>query len=255
MQRGDPEVGEDALLGGRVRLVQPRQGFRVAIDAVLLAAAVDARPGERVLDVGCGVGAAALCLAARLPGVDVVGVDCDQASIALAADNARRNGVADRVTFVEVDVAAPPAALAAGSFDHVMTNPPHLAAGRGRPSPMAGKASSTVEGRADLAAWLRFCAARARRRGSVTAIHRADRLVELLPLLAAAVGAPTILPLWPGGEGAAARRVIVAARLGVGGPARLLPGLVLHGAGGGFTAAAEAILRGGAALPLDLRPA
>ena len=71
----DLETTEDALLGGRVRLLQLRRGYRVAVDSVLLAASVEASAGARILDLGCGTGAVALCLAARVPGVTVVGLE------------------------------------------------------------------------------------------------------------------------------------------------------------------------------------
>ena len=64
---------EDKLLDGRVTFLQPRHGYRVAIDPVLLAAAVPARSGDRILDLGSGTGAASLCLAARLQDVHVTG--------------------------------------------------------------------------------------------------------------------------------------------------------------------------------------
>ena len=118
---------EDALLGGRVQLLQPARGYRVAIDAVLLAAAVDAAPGQRILDLGAGVGAVGLCLAARLAGCGVVGIELQEALAALAERNANLNGMADRVRTVVHDLANPlPADL--GRFDHVVTNPPYLAA-------------------------------------------------------------------------------------------------------------------------------
>ena len=127
---GAPAVAEDALLGGRVRLVQPAEGYRAAIDPVFLAAAVPAATGETVLDVGAGAGAAALCLAARLPEVRVCGVELAPDLVRLAVGNAGLNGLAGRVEFMAGDLLRPPARLAAGTFDHVMANPPYLPAGR-----------------------------------------------------------------------------------------------------------------------------
>src|SRR4029077_13316478 len=116
---------EDALLGGRVRLLQPRRGYRVAVDAVLLAAAVDAGPDQRALDLGAGVGAVGLCVAARLPGCRIVGIELQPELAALAERNAVLNGVGDRLRTIVHDLALRlPQAL--GKFDHVATNPPYL---------------------------------------------------------------------------------------------------------------------------------
>src|SRR5215831_2654006 len=116
---------EDALLGGRVRLLQPRKGYRVAVDAVLLAAAVDVHAGERVLDLGAGVGAVALCIASRVAGCHILGIELQAGLAALAERNAGLNGVNERVRTILHDLAEPlPAGIAA--FDHVVTNPPYL---------------------------------------------------------------------------------------------------------------------------------
>jgi tRNA1(Val) A37 N6-methylase TrmN6 len=238
---------EDALLGGRVRLKQPADGYRVAIDPVLLAAFVPARADESVLDVGAGVGAAALCLAWRVPGCRVTGIELQTPLVELARENAQLNGVADRVTFLEGDLLRPPARLPQGSFDHVMANPPYLVAEDASTSPHPVKAAATVEGEARLADWIEFCLAMAKPRGSVTLIHRADRIDAVLAGLHGRAGDIVLFPLWPA-EGKEAKRVLIRARKGAAGPCRFTPGLVLHEPGGGYSAAAEAILREGKAL-------
>ena len=248
--RREAAATEDALLGGRVRLRQPAAGYRVAIDPVLLAAAVPAAPDDSVLDVGCGVGAAALCLAARVPGVRVAGIDTQRDLVRLANDNILLNDLAGRVSAMVGDLLRPPPRLEPGSFAHVMANPPFLERGQATPSPDPGKAEAQIEGEADFAAWVRFALAMLRAKGTVTFIHRADRLEHVLAQLAARAGDIAVFPLWPG-AGKPARRVIVRARKGVATPSRLLPGLVLHAADGRFTEAAEAVLRGGAPLALD----
>lgn len=246
-----PATTEDALLDGRVRLIQPAKGFRAAIDSVLLAAAVPARAGESVLDVGAGVGAAALCLAARVPDCRIFGIEIARDLVRLAGENARLNGWDRRITIMTGDLTSPPPRLAAGSFQHVMANPPYLAPERADASPVAARAAAAVEGRGRLADWIGFCLAMLAPRGSVTVIHRADRLAELLALLDARAGGIVVLPLWPGRDGTRpAKRVIVQARKGSSAPLRLLPGLALHEAGGGYTDEAEAVLRHGAALAL-----
>lgn len=247
-------LGETALLGGRLTLLQPRDGYRVAIDTVLLAAAVEARPGDAVLDIGAGVGAAALALARRLPDVRVTGLEQDAALVRLARRNAEANGLADRVRFLAGDLAQPPAELTAQGFDHAMANPPYLEAGRGTEPPDADKAAATVE-RTPLADWLRFAHRMVVERGSVTVIHRADRLDRLLAAAVPRLGALVVYPLWPGpapGQPGARppKRILVQGRKGAETPLRIAPGMILHAASGAFTRAAEAVLRDGAALRL-----
>ncbi|MDH3914271.1 MAG: methyltransferase [Rhodospirillales bacterium] len=247
---GDAQgITQDDLLGGRVRLSQPARGYRAAIDPVLLAAAVPARAGERVLDLGCGVGAAALCLLARVPGVEVTGLEIQNALVRLAAANAALNGLADRFEVLEGDVLAPPPSLAGGGFDRVMLNPPYLAEGTSRPPDRLSQALATHEADARLADWLDTALVLLKPKGGLTLVHRADRLDDVLSCLRGRAGGIRILPFWPA-AGKPAKRVLVAARKAVAGPLTLAPGLVLHEADGRFTAAAEAVLRDAVALAL-----
>lgn len=244
----DPgEITQDALLGGRVQLRQPAKGYRAAIDPVLLAAAVPARTGERVLDLGCGTGAAALCLLARVPGVEAMGLELQGPLARLAAANAELNGLAGRFAVVEGDILRPPPALAADSFDRVMLNPPYLAARANRPPSAPLRALATHESDAVLADWLRTALALLKPKGGVSIVHRADRLDALLAGLRGKAGGIRVFPLWPA-AGRPAKRVLVAARKAAAGPLVLAAGLVLHESHGGFTPQAEAILRGAAAL-------
>jgi tRNA1(Val) A37 N6-methylase TrmN6 len=244
-----PDISEGTLLGGRVRLKQPVEGYRVAIDPVFLAAAVPAAGAERVIDVGTGVGAAALCLAARVPEVRVTGIERERDLVRLATDNVAINDQAPRVLMMTGDLLTPPPRLEPGTFDHAMANPPYLAAGTATPPADAGRAAAHVESEADLGAWLRFALMMLRSKGTLTLIHRADRLDALLAGLAGKAGEIVIFPLWPG-VAKPAKRVILRARKGVATPLRLAPGLVLHEADGRYTAAAERVLRDGAGLEI-----
>lgn len=241
------EPGEDQLLGGRVRLLQTADGYRAAVDPVLLAAFTAATPGDRVLDLGTGTGAAALCLATRLPGVRVLGLEREPAAAALARRNADLNGLPGRVLVVEGDLLRPPPAIGPGSFDRVMMNPPYLKADAASPPPDPLKAAAHVEGEAKLTDWIAAAALMLKSRGILTLVHRADRVDEVLAHLHGRFGGVVLLPVWPR-AGEPARRVLVAAVRGGRAPATLAAGLVLHEADGGYTPAAEAVLRDGAAL-------
>ena len=235
---------EDALLGGKVRLLQPRRGYRVAVDAVLLAAAVDAQADERVLDLGAGVGAVGLCIAARVPDCQVVGIELQASLQALALRNAELNGVEGRVSTIRHDIAAPlPAAT--GLFEHVATNPPYLSAAVADPSPDPSKALATVESSADLARWLEVATGALKSAGTLTIIHRSDRLEEIVGHLARLGFADVVTKLLP-----PAARVLIRARRAPMLKRRLSPPLVLHKPEGGYTDAAEAVLRHGAPLAI-----
>jgi len=130
----------------------------------------------------------------------------------------------------------------------VMANPPFLEAARADRSPFAARAVADVEGAARLADWIELALALARPKGGITMIHRADRLDEILARLYGHAGEVVVTPLWPH-AGEAAKRVIVRARKGLRTPLRLAAGLVLHEAGGDYTAAARAILYDAAPLP------
>ncbi|MFV3076498.1 tRNA1(Val) (adenine(37)-N6)-methyltransferase [Niveispirillum fermenti] len=246
-------VERTPVLGGRVTLFQPRQGYRTAIDPVLLAAAVGAAAGDSVLELGCGTGAALLCLAARVPGLQVTGLEIQPMAAGLARQAAAASGLDARVRILEGDLAHPPPDLRPNSFDHVMANPPFWPAGRHTPSPSGHKAAShgegAGEGTGDLAGFIQAALRLLRSRGTLTLIYPADRLDLLLSLLAGRFGDIRLLPLWPR-AGQPARRIILSARRDARGPLSLLPGLVLHGDGQGYMPAAEAILRDGMPLPV-----
>jgi len=235
-------VSEDRLLGGRLRLSQPVEGYRVAIDPVMLAAAVPAGPGQLVLDLGCGVGAAGLCLLERKPDLMVTGLEIQPELAALARANAAANQRQD--AFRVVVGALEDGPLKPG-FDHVMTNPPFDPPGRGTAPAGPIKAQANVEGRLDLAGWIKAACKLLVPGGRLTLIQRAERLDDILASLRGrGMGEVRVLPLWPK-SGRPASRVIVTARKGSRARLELLPGLVLHREDGKYTEAAEAILRHG----------
>ena len=245
----EPGFTEDRLLGGRIRLKQPAAGYRVAIDPVFLAAAVPAEPHQLVLDVGCGAGAAMLCLAARVPHSRLVGLEMQRDLVRVAGDNIILNGLEARASVMIGDLLHPPPRLSPGAFDHVMANPPFHPRGHAEPVAVSGKSAATIEGDADLGDWVRFSLAMVRSKGTVTFIHRADRIDALLGQIAGRAGEVVVFPLWPG-EGKAASRILVRARKQDAARARLAAGLVLHEADGRLSADADGVLREGRGLDL-----
>jgi tRNA1(Val) A37 N6-methylase TrmN6 len=237
------ETSEDRFLGGRVVVRQPEDGFRAGLDAVMLAAAVPASPGETALELGAGAGTASLCLARRVENLTIAGLEIDERLADLANANAAANGMDGRVLFISGDALDPPAALRR-PFDHVFCNPP-FHEGEVSPDPARARALQD-DGR--LAGWLAAGLRRTVSSGTFTAILRADRLGEALAVLPGR--GLVIFPLWPR-AGIAAKRVIVQLRQGSRAPLRLLPGLALHAAEGRYTPEADAVLKEGEALFLS----
>jgi tRNA1(Val) A37 N6-methylase TrmN6 len=239
------ETTDGHLLGGRVRYAQSGQGFRSGIEPVLLAAAIPAREGDRVLEGGSGAGAGLLCLAARVSAITGLGIERDPSLAALAQRNAVANGLTG-LTFLSASVEAIPET---GRFDHAFANPPyHVAAGT--PSPGRDRAEAKHAGADLFAIWAKSLAFRLRPRGTLTLIVSAADLPACIEAFAAAqCGSTTLLPLWPR-HGAAAKLALLQGVKGGRGPFRILPGLVLHRDGCGYTPEAEAILRDVSALPI-----
>jgi tRNA1(Val) A37 N6-methylase TrmN6 len=247
------EASEDAVLGGRLVLRQPLRGHRVGHDAILLAAATSAQSGDHAVDLGSGVGGAGLALARRIEGLNVTLVEIDPALAALAAGNAQRNGLADRVRAICLDVESSvadfiAAGLAPGSAACVLMNPPFNVAQQPSPDRARRQAHAATEG--TLEQWLRTAARLLRADGVVTLIWRADGLADVLAALARDFGAIAVLPVHPK-PGAAAIRVLVRATKGSRAPSALLPGFLLADSDSKPTAAAEAVLRKGEALSLS----
>jgi tRNA1(Val) A37 N6-methylase TrmN6 len=238
------DLSEGTLLGGRLRYLQPAQGYRTGLEPVLLAASVPARPGETVIEAGCGAGAGLLCLAARVASLAGVGIERDLAMAALARANLAANGF-DRMDVLPVAIED---WQADGVFDHAFANPPwHDAAGT--PSPLVGRAAAKRTAPGLLAGWAAALARVLRPRGTLSIIIPASSLPEAVAALTAAKCPElTLLPLWPR-QGSPAKLILLrGVRLGRGASV-VLPGLVLHEADGAFTADAACILRDGLAFP------
>jgi tRNA1Val (adenine37-N6)-methyltransferase len=243
-----PNIAEHTvghLLNGRVIYAQPREGFRSGIEPVLLAAAIPAKPGQRVVEGGCGAGAALLCLAARVPGAIGIGVEQDRQLVALARQNAVANGW-PALSFIAADIGSLPPL---GAYDHACANPPYHPE-RGTPSPHPARQAAKRGAGSLLYDWAKALAHGLHPRGTLTFVLAAGMLPDALGAFAHAGCRPSsVLPLWPR-EGQPAKLVLLRGVKGARSPFRVLPGLVLHTQTGEFTPTADAILRDGR--PLEL---
>lgn len=246
------ETSDNAFLGGRLNILQPKVGYRAGADPVFLAAAVGAKPGQTALDLGCGVGTAMLCLATRVPGLELVGVELQSELAALARENLSRNSLSGDVW--QADISAMPHDLKARRFDHVMTNPPFFDRKAGSRAADAGREQGRGE-TIDVDAWLGFAIERIEPKGSLTVVNRIERLPDCLTALQGKVGHITVLPLAPR-IGRPSKLFVLNAIRGSKGAFCLRSPLVLHTGvrhetdGDSYTEQAQAILRGGAALLL-----
>jgi tRNA1(Val) A37 N6-methylase TrmN6 len=239
------EFTAGTLLGGRISYRQRRDGHRTGFEPVLLAAAIEAKAGERVLEAGTGAGAALLCLATRVPGLTGIGLERDAALAELANINFKNNGL-EEASCVQGDVVKPP--FPRDTFDHIFANPPWFD-NANTPPPDARRALAHHAGPNVLGDWVAALAAMLRPRGSLTLILPAATFAQGAGALRlAGCGGVTLFPLWSR-SGQPAKMLILAARRGVKSPDRVLPGLVLHDEAG-ITMAAQAILRDGHALSL-----
>jgi tRNA1(Val) A37 N6-methylase TrmN6 len=240
----DLETTEDALLDGRIRIRQPARGYRVNIDTLLLAAAVEARDGARLMEAGCGVGAALLAIAIRNENVTLLGVERDQNMASIARENVAANAMMQRIEIVTGDALDRNATF--GVFDGVFANPP-FDEERDIRAPAEARRHAHLAAE-PLDAWVAALANRLTGGAALTMIHRAPKLPELLAALDGRLGGAQVIPIRPRREEAAAR-VLVRARKGSRAPFRLCRELVLHdGAGAKYTADTEAILRGEAGI-------
>jgi tRNA1(Val) A37 N6-methylase TrmN6 len=242
---------EDSFLGGRLSILQPEKGYRAGIDAVFLASSIPAQPGETVFEAGVGAGVASLCLIARNPAIQVLGMEITSRYAMLCEENAKRNGFAAQLRVMHHDVKD---ALRRdlvnmpehGSFNHAFANPPYYEEGKVTPSPVLLKAQAHAFGPDDLDLWIKVMHAMVGLRGTVTLIHRPDSLGKLLASMEDRFGDIRIAPLYAR-AGTAASRIIIQGVKGSKAPLQLLPGLMLHGDDAQFTADANAVLRDGMA--------
>ena len=242
----------DDFLGGQIQIWQPRKGYRAGVDPVILAASVPAKAGQTVLELGCGVGVASLCLAARVPGLHVTGVEMQADYAALA----HRNGSENELPFavITADLRALPSDLRQRRFDHVMMNPPYFDRSTGTASDNAGK-DIAFGGDTPLQTWLEVGAKRVGPRGYLTLIQRMERLPDVVQALDGRLGSIVVRPI----AGRAARPpelFLLQARQEGRTPFRMAPTLIMHdgdshaGDRESYRADVAAVLRSGAELPI-----
>jgi tRNA1(Val) A37 N6-methylase TrmN6 len=246
------ETTEDAFLGGRLRLRQPKSGHRAGHDAMLLAAAASARPGDRVVDFGAGVGAAGLALARRISGIQLVLVEIDPRLAELARGNAASNAL--RADVIAMDVASGAEAFAAAglppdSVDVVLMNPPFNDSRRHRSSPDKSREVAHVADAATLQNWLQAARRILKSGGVLTLIWRADGFGEVVAALDRGFGSLAILPVH-GDPATPAIRVLIRAVKAGRAPTRIYPGLMLNDEPGVPNKRVQEILAGRGNLPL-----
>ena len=242
----DLPVIENTLLRGRVRLLQPKTGFRASPDTVYLAAAVLAKDRWQVLDVGCGVGSAGLCVTSRNQNIYLTGLDIQRELVDLALHNATLNGVSDRARFFQGSLLNEKH-IENNYFNSVLMNPPYQEGGTHTPSPQAIKAFSHGEDAsgATLENWVKYAHSKLKNGGYLTMVHRADRLDDVLIALGKKrwFGSFVVYPLYSH-AGEDARRVIVQARKERYAALKLKSGMIIHQQNGKHTPEAEAVLSG-----------
>ncbi len=243
------ELTDDAFLGGSLQILQPKRAYRAGIDAVFLAASVPAKRGHTVLELGAGVGVASLCLARRVPGTKITGLEIQTDLVAIAQENVVRNDLQENVAIIEGDLGGLPADLTQQSFDHVIINPPYYEKDNAVGAPNQSKFVSKIGTGLLIEDWIASALKRLKPNGRLTMIHLAEQLDRLLACLDSKTGKAKVFPLWPK-QNSSASRVVVTAVKGSAAPICLLPGMVLHLEGGRYTPEAEAILRQGEACPI-----
>lgn len=235
----------DAFLGGKIKVYQDNSGYKSGVDAVLLASLVKAHRGAKVLDMGSGVGVAALCLAARIPNIEVYGLEICEDFYNLAVQNSQENSLSSAYTPVRGSVLDKD--IFDSQFDIIMSNPPYYKNYQNK-ADLSLKEQGNMEGEATLADFIRFAFYNLKNNGYLYLIQRSERLKETLDLLPAKHwGNIEIHPIYSFINAPAKRFIVVAKKLGAGDNTILHYGIVLHKNDTTYTEQAEKILRKGEA--------
>lgn len=240
----------DLFCGGRLRVRQPRCGYRFSIDAVLLAAFLRPRPGQRIADLGTGCGIIALLLASRCPKTQIVAVELQEELAQLARENVMANGLSAIIEVVAGDLRRLGRRDLGGGFDWVVSNPPFRAPGRGRVCRDGGRAVARHEITLDLEDLLQAAQRLLDPGGRLALIYDAGRTTDLVSGVRGAGLEPKRLRFVHGTPRHAARMVLAEARRG-GRPGLLVePPFLLFDAQGRYTPEVQACFE----IDSELRP-
>ena len=234
------------VLNRSISLFQAPDGFRTSMDSVMLAAACPIQAGQTVLDLGCGVGSAGLCVLRRVENTTLVGVDIQSDHIELSLKNAKNNDMADRASFICADIRHE---LKINTFDHIICNPPYKRAGAHKhsPSPSKAQAMGHLEDSSNLQSWITRAWHHIKGQGSLTIVHEAEQADSIIHALYSEngrrrFGAVEIIPLYPKAA-TPAKRVLIRAYKHKKGGTILHPGIIMHEVDGSYTKEANDILR------------
>ena len=243
----DLATTHDTIYQGKLTLEQPRKAYRFGSDAMLLAASIHAHDSQKVLELGCGVGAVLMAAHYRLPAIHFTGVEREEVYAALAKENVARNNAENHVTIVQGDVCDKGLLHLLGTFDHVVANPPYYDTGTHSGAVDELRRVARQQSADDLVEWLQAANRFVKPKGTVTIIHSVEKLDELINGLKKFCGAIRVFPLWPQ-AGQSCKRVIIHALKGSKTPLTIMPGLVMHEADGSMTARAAEIINHGKSL-------
>lgn len=241
----------DGFLGGKISLFQPLDGYRANTDSILLAASVQATEGQRVLELGCGVGAVMLSLMTRINNLNVVGIELQKQYAVLANHNAAYNGLEAKI--LECDINSIPSAFKNLEYNHVILNPPFFFANSSMKLAQIDKDLAKREQKITLDDWLNVAVKRCCVKGEIVLIHQAARLDQILNTFYNKIGDIRILPICSF-KGEKAKRVIVKGKKGSASPLQILPPFIMHqvnrsdGPSRKYTDAAISVLRNGDAI-------
>lgn len=234
----------DALFDGRIKLYQSRGGYRVSLDAALLAHFVQIKPGAKIVELGAGNGAIILMLAYRHPSARLTGVEIQATMLARARRNVVLNGLQERVKMLGGDVRAIAALAAAGSYDLAICNPPYRSALSGRVSANPEKRIARHESEGALAHFLRAGSYLLAKRGRMALVYPAFRCVDLLTAMRAAGIEPKRLRMVHSFCGSAASLVLVDGVKGGKSQIAVEPPLIVYDDQRRYTAELTAMLSG-----------
>lgn len=242
----DANFTEDEFLGGKLILKQPKKGYRITSDSVYLAASIEMKKGQSILDVGSGTGAVLSCLAARLgkeaDNILMHGIEIQTELLLLSKENAQTNFSGEAMTYFLGDIFSDVEGCVPNSYHHVVSNPPYYEKGSVTTSPYKTKAVAHGDKMVELKVWVKRCMRMVKPKGFLTLVHRADHMDEIITALNKGFGNIIIFPFYSK-QGKEANRVIIRAQKDGKGLLTLKSGLIVHKSDGNYTDDAENILR------------